>query len=181
MCCIPAAGIAKCSQLTSSFQVRQHGLPFPMPIMVKNKPTGPLSSSWAGQDANQGQHSSFLPHLSVPLSSNTCVLYKATSAAHRKHDIQEGILLDTRVFKSSQTWTRALRVGRTTQIKLLASRQFTRPKSVHATTMENDRCKKGLNIYFKSKCTQTGSYLGRSSVENNNTADWTYSLKNSEQ
>jgi hypothetical protein len=52
------------------------------------------------------------------------------------------ILLDTRVFKSSRTWTRALRVGRTTQIKLLASLQFTRPKSVHATTMENDRCKR---------------------------------------
>jgi hypothetical protein len=66
MCCIPAAGIAKCSQLTSSFQVRQHGLPFPAPIMVKIKPTGPLSSSQGGEDTNQGQHSSFLPHLSVP-------------------------------------------------------------------------------------------------------------------
>ncbi len=60
------AGIAKCSQLTSSFQVRQHGLPFPAAIMVKIKPTRPLSSSWAGQDANQGEHSSFLPHLPVP-------------------------------------------------------------------------------------------------------------------
>ena len=66
MCCIPAAGIVKCSQLTSSFQVRQHGLSFPVPIMVKIKPTGPLSSSWTGQDTNQGQYSSFVPHLSVP-------------------------------------------------------------------------------------------------------------------
>ncbi len=67
------------------------------------------------------------------------------------------ILLDTRVFKSSQTWTRALRVDCTTQIKLLASRQFTRPKSVHATTLENDRCKKGLNIYFSLNAHKLGA------------------------
>ncbi len=98
MCCIPAAGIAKCPQLTSSFQVRQHELPFPTPIMVKIKATGPLSSSWAGQDANQGQHSSFLPHMSVPFSSNTGVLYTATSAAHRTHDIQEEVKEDPKSF-----------------------------------------------------------------------------------
>jgi len=34
-CRILADGIAKCSQQTSSFQVRLHGLPFPAPIMVK--------------------------------------------------------------------------------------------------------------------------------------------------
>ncbi len=80
MCCIvyTAAGIAKCSQLTSSFQVRQHGLPFPVTVMVKVKPTGPLSSSWAGQDANQGQHSSFLPHLSVP----PLLQYRCTVHSH---------------------------------------------------------------------------------------------------
>ena len=66
MCRIPAAGNARCSQLSSSYQVRQHELPFPVPIMVKITPTEQLSFSWAGQDANQGQHSSFLPHLSVP-------------------------------------------------------------------------------------------------------------------
>ncbi len=65
-CRILAAGIAKCSQQTSSFQVRLLGFPFPAPIMVKISPTWPLSYSWAGQDANQVQHSSFLPHLSVP-------------------------------------------------------------------------------------------------------------------
>jgi hypothetical protein len=32
--------------------------------------------------------------------------------------------------------------GDVQQNKLLASRQFTRPKSVHATTLENDRCKR---------------------------------------
>ncbi len=30
--------------------------PFPASIMVKIKPTGPQSSSWACQDTNQGQH-----------------------------------------------------------------------------------------------------------------------------
>ncbi len=40
------------------------GCPFPTPFMVKIKPTGSLSSSWASQDANQGQYSSFLPHMS---------------------------------------------------------------------------------------------------------------------
>jgi hypothetical protein len=39
----------------------------------------------------------------------------------------------------------------------------------------------GFKHLFKSKCTQTWSYLELSSVENNNTADLTYSLKNSEQ
>jgi hypothetical protein len=58
---IPAAGIVRCSQLSSSCQVRQHGFPFPAPIMVIIKSTGPLSSSWAGQDTNRGQHSSLLP------------------------------------------------------------------------------------------------------------------------
>ncbi len=68
--------ISKCSQLTSSCQVRQHGLPFPAPIMVKIKPTGPLSSSCAGQDADQGQHSCFLPHLSVPpLLQYRCIVH----------------------------------------------------------------------------------------------------------
>jgi hypothetical protein len=58
---IPAAGIARCVQLS-----REYELLFPASIMVKISAIGPLSSSRAGQDANQGQHSSFLPHLSVP-------------------------------------------------------------------------------------------------------------------
>ena len=42
----------------------------------KIKLTGPLSSSWASQDANQGQHSSFLPHLSVlPLLQYRCTVH----------------------------------------------------------------------------------------------------------
>jgi hypothetical protein len=52
------------------------------------------------------------------------------------------ILLDARVSKSSRAWTRALRVDSYRADKLLASRQFTRPKSVHAITLENDRCKR---------------------------------------
>ncbi len=75
-CLILPAGIAKCSQQTSSFQVRLHGLPFPAPIMVKISPTRPLFYSGASQDANQGQHSSFLPHLSVPpLLQNRCTVH----------------------------------------------------------------------------------------------------------
>jgi hypothetical protein len=42
-----------------------------LPSMVTIKPTGPLSSSWAGQDANRGQHSSFLPH---PLLQPRCTV-----------------------------------------------------------------------------------------------------------
>ena len=42
LCCMPAAGIARYSQLSSSWQAaRQHGLP----SMVKITPTGPLSFS----------------------------------------------------------------------------------------------------------------------------------------
>ena len=51
---------------------RQLGLPFPASIMVKITPTGPLSSSQAGQDAIQGQHSSLLTQW--PLKSKTGAL-----------------------------------------------------------------------------------------------------------
>jgi hypothetical protein len=39
----------------------------------------------------------------------------------------------------------------------------------------------GFKHLFKSKCTQTGSYLELSSVENYNKADLTYSLEYSGQ
>jgi hypothetical protein len=44
------------------------------------------------------------------------------------------------VTKRSHTWTHCSKGG-FEQHKLLVSRQFTKPKSVHATTLENDRCK----------------------------------------
>ncbi len=64
--------LPKCSQLTSYFQVRQQGLPFPTPIMVKIKPTGPLSSTWAGQDASQGQHSKLPASFVCRVHSHLC-------------------------------------------------------------------------------------------------------------
>ncbi len=72
MWCIPAAGVARCLQLSSSYQVRKHRLPFQTFIMVKITPAGPLSSSWAGQDANRGQHSGFLPQ---PLLQYMCTVH----------------------------------------------------------------------------------------------------------
>ncbi len=67
----------------------------------------------------------------------------------------------------------ALRVDSNNADKLLTSRQFTRPKSVHATALENDRCKWVYNIYLSQKHTNMGSYLGNQRVENNDTADLT--------
>ncbi len=63
-------------------QVRQHGLPL---LHGKNQTywANILQLNWSGP--NQGKHSSLCLY---PLSSNTGVLYTATSAAHRTHDIQ---------------------------------------------------------------------------------------------
>jgi hypothetical protein len=67
------SGIARCSQLSSSCQVRQHGLPFPAYIMVKIAPTGPLSIySLTGVMYSDAMGPSFAEYNNVP--SNTFVL-----------------------------------------------------------------------------------------------------------
>jgi len=50
------------------------------------------------------------------------------------------IVLDARVPRVPVLGPGALRVDSNNADKLLTSRQFTRPKSFHATTLENDRC-----------------------------------------
>ena len=72
------------------------------------------------------------------------------------------MLLGLPVFaKHSQTWTGLLDAERINRKSKVYSRveQFTRPKECPHTALENDRCKLGLNIYFTTKCIQTGSYL----------------------
>jgi hypothetical protein len=62
------------------------------------------------------------------------------------------ILLDARVPRVSVLGPVALRVDSNNVDKLLASRQFTRPKSVHATALKNDANE--LKHLFESKNTQ---------------------------
>ena len=80
------------------------------------------------------------------------------------------ILLGLPVFsKRSQTWTGLLDAERINR-KSKATRESESnnsqdQQSVH-TTLENDRCKSGLNIYFTTKCIQLGATWCNHSSEN---------------
>jgi hypothetical protein len=118
------------------------------------------SGSWGAADKIVLNILLYVVHQNGYYQKFSLLITLELKSAYLEHIIyfsQMYILLDTRVFKSSQTWTRALRVDRTTQIKLLASHQFTRPKSVHATTLENDRCIRVLNIYFSLNAHKLGA------------------------
>ncbi len=67
------------------------------------------------------------------------------------------------------------------RVKLLGSRPIHKTNRVSTRTLENERCKQGLNIYFTTKCTQLGATWSYHSSENNNKADLTYSLEYSGQ
>jgi hypothetical protein len=80
------AGIARCSQLSSSCQVRQHGLPFPASIMVKITPSGPLSIySLAGVTYSDPIGPSFAEYSNVP--SNT---FDLASSSWHMPEIESG-------------------------------------------------------------------------------------------
>ncbi len=64
------------------------------------------------------------------------------------------ILLGTPVFQEFPNLNRCPRARRINgRVKLLASRPIHKTNRVSTRTLENDRCKLGLNIYFTTKCT----------------------------